>query len=141
MSPEAAAPADAAPASPAAEPAEPASPAPSQPTFDFNPLGASVPGSGGIATQANSALITVWVPHDARVFVNGYETKSDGSRRQFVSHGLKPGFEYEYEIRAQVPRDGKMIEDVKIVKLTAGGEDSVAFGFNRLPTESLAAGY
>ena len=130
-------------------PAEPAPPQSSEPEsslpepsgFDFNPLGGATPSQGTRATPQTSALVTVWVPHDARVIVNGYETKSSGSRRQFVSYGLKPGYEYEYEIRAQVPRDGKMIEDVQMVTLTAGGEDSVAFGFNRLPTESLAAGY
>lgn len=110
-----------------------------QPNFNFDPLQPSTPGTSTTPTANNSALITVWVPHDARVFVNGHETTSTGSRRQFVSYGLKPGYQYEYEVRAQVPRNGKWMEDVRKITLTAGADESVAFGFNTLPTETLAS--
>ncbi|MFW6124583.1 MAG: TIGR03000 domain-containing protein [Pirellulales bacterium] len=126
---------------PPAEPAGESSGPRQDGSLDVGPFGSGTPTGRRTPTSRASALVTVWVPHDAKVTVNGYETKSQGSRRRFVSYGLKPGFEYEYEIRARVPREGKMIEDVQTVTLTAGSEDSVAFGFNRLPTQSLAAGY
>jgi uncharacterized protein (TIGR03000 family) len=89
-------------------------------------------------TQANSGQLTVWVPYDAKVIVNGLETRSTGSKRQFVSFGLKPGFNYKYEVRARVIRDGVAVEETKVVTLTAGGRDSVAFGFNPKPKEEVA---
>ncbi len=88
---------------------------------------------------AGSALLTVWVPYDAKVTVNGLATRSAGSRRVFVSHGLKPGFSYRYDVHAEVVRDGQIQEENQTVVLTAGQKESVAFGFNPKPTEELAA--
>ena len=90
-------------------------------------------------TPDNSGILTVWVPYDAKVTINGMATKSTGSRRQFVSYDLKDGFSYKYEVKAEVVRDGKIIEDTKSVVLTAGANNAVAFGFNIAPAEGLAA--
>ncbi len=110
------------------EPGVPAAPAPAEPA----PLKTSD------ATAEESGVLTVWVPYDAKVTVNGLETRSTGSRRQFISYGLKPGFEYKYEVRAQVVRNGQIEEDVRTVTLTAGQITAVAFGFN-VGTEQLAS--
>ncbi len=134
------------PAAPIMEPSpdltpEPAAPAPVvpslEPTPDLSP--APAPGDTRVPTRANSGLLTVWVPYDAKVTVNGLPTKSQGSRRQFVSHGLKPGFSYKYVVRAEVVRNGRVIADAKTVVLTAGDRTALAFGFNALPSGSLAA--
>ena len=114
------------------------------PGFKIEPgvpgLGPGAPGdSSFMPTQANSGQLTVWVPYDAKVIINGLETRSTGSKRQFVSFGLKPGFNYKYEVRARVIRDGVAVEETKVVTLTAGERDSVAFGFNPQPKEELAA--
>lgn len=77
-----------------------------------------------------SGILTVWVPYDAKVSVNGLETKSTGSRRQFVSFGLKPGLSYKYVVKAQVVRNGQTQDDTRTVTLTAGQVTAVAFGFN-----------
>jgi uncharacterized protein (TIGR03000 family) len=90
------------------------------------------------ATPETSGILTVWVPFDAKVTINGLATKSTGSRRQFVSYDLKEGFSYKYEVKAEVVRDGKIIEDSKTVVITAGDSTSVAFGFNILPAAGLA---
>jgi hypothetical protein len=55
-----------------------------------------------------------------------------------VSFGLKPGFSYKYEVRAQIVRDGQLVEEARTVSLTAGQRFAVAFGFNK-PAESVAA--
>ena len=78
----------------------------------------------------NSGLLVVYVPYEAKVFINGMATKSEGSRRQFVSYGLKPGYTYKYEVKAQIVRDGKIVTDVKTIALVAGDRGGVAFGFN-----------
>ena len=90
-------------------------------------------------TPETSGVVTVWVPYDAKVTINGLATRSVGSRRQFVSFGLKPGFSYKYDIHAEVVRDGKLVEDTHTVTLTAGQNTAVAFGFNTNPAESVAS--
>ncbi len=120
------------------EPA-PALPPAAVPDFDFDLPEPNQPGTTYVPKPGNSGLLTVWVPHDARVIVNDYVTESTGSRRQFVSYGLEPGYSYTYEIRAQLVREGKILEDVRTVPLTAGEDTSVAFGFPTLPAHTLAS--
>ena len=69
-----------------------------------------------------SGILTVWVPNDAKVSVNGLATKSTGSRRQFVSFGLKSGLSYKYVVRAQVVRNGQTQEDSRTVMREHGGD-------------------
>ena len=107
------------------EPPTPAPPAPAEP-------------SAGATSAAESGFLTIWVPYDAKVTVNGLETKSTGSKRQFVSFGLKPGFSYKYVVKAEVLRDGQMEEDTRTVMLTAGKISAVAFGFN-VPSHQMAS--
>jgi len=91
-----------------------------------------------VSTRSNSGLLTVYVPYEAKVWINGNLTSSAGSERRYVSYGLKPGYRYKYEVRARVPREGKMLEQVKTVYLTAGAKEGLAFGFNRPPTTETA---
>ncbi len=92
-----------------------------------------------INTREDSGLLTIWVPAKAKVFVNGMETKTTGSRRRYVSHGLQPGLTYKYVIRAELVRNGKIAEETKTVNLTAGSTEGVAFGFNVSPQQQFAA--
>ena len=113
------------PAMPVEPAVPPAVPAPAEP-------------SAKATSSAESGFLTIWVPFDAKVTVNGLETKSSGSRRQFVSFGLKPGFSYKYVVKAQVVREGQMEEDTRTVMLTAGEISAVAFGFN-VPAQQMAS--
>ena len=62
-----------------------------------------MPGKGASIEPAagESGLLTVWVPYDAKVTINGLLTKSTGSKRHFVSYGLRPGYTYKYEVKAE----------------------------------------
>ncbi|MCE5301942.1 MAG: TIGR03000 domain-containing protein [Planctomycetaceae bacterium] len=106
---------------------------PSEPTSPTTPPPAAPspiePKTSATSSDA-SGVLTVWVPYDAKVTINGLQTRSTGSRRQFVSYGLKPGFSYKYVVRAQVVRNGQLQEDTRTVTLTAGEITAVAFGFN-----------
>ena len=122
-------------------PGEPTPPAPG-----LTPVPAPPKTTGTSAEQ--SGILTVWVPYDAKVTVNGLETRSVGSRRQFVSYGLKPGLSYKYVVcaQAEVVREGengkkekKLETSTQEVMLTAGAIKAVAFGFNASPEEQLAA--
>jgi uncharacterized protein (TIGR03000 family) len=73
--------------------------------------------------------LTVNVPDDAKIYVNGQSTTSTGAARQYVSRDLKSGFNYTYEVRAEVTRDGRTVEQVKKVDLRAGETASLAFDF------------
>ncbi len=95
--------------------------------------------ASAVPTRANSGLLTVYVPYDAKVTINGLSTRSRGSRRRYVSHGLNADLGYKYEIRARVVRDGEAVEDVRTVTLTAGDRRVVSFGFNRVPIEGLVS--
>ena len=84
--------------------------------------------------DSRGAIFTIWAPNQARVYVNGYETKSVGSKRKFVSFGLRPGLEYEYNIEAIVEKDGKVYQESKKVVVQAGAVETVAFSFPDLNT-------
>jgi uncharacterized protein (TIGR03000 family) len=116
-----------APAAPATSPI-PAS-APSMPSGP-----GPFPKSTGASTE-NTGLLTVSVPYDAKVTINGRETGSTGSRRQYVSNGLQPGLTYKYVVHAEVVRDGQVQEDTQTVTLTVGQTTAVAFGFNATPLQ------
>ncbi len=87
----------------------------------------------------DSGVLTVWVPYDAKVTVNGQETHSAGSRRQFISYGLQPGLSYKYVVRAEVVRNGQLQDDTRTITLTAGQITAVAFGFNTTAQQQVAA--
>jgi uncharacterized protein (TIGR03000 family) len=111
---------------------KPAMPPPAMPTEPTPAAPAPTePAPKTTSTDAdNSGVLTVWVPYDAKVMVNGIETRSVGSKRQFVSFGLKPGLSYKYVVRATIIREGQLVEDTQTVTLMAGQITAVAFGFN-----------
>jgi uncharacterized protein (TIGR03000 family) len=90
------------------------------------------------ASPADSGILTVWVPYEAKVTINGMLTKSTGSKRHFVSYGLRPGYTYKYEVKAEIVREGRILTETQTVSVTAGDRGGVAFGFN-VPPENLAS--
>jgi len=90
------------------------------------PGSAPLPGSNTSTTRADG-LLAVNVPEDARIYVNGQATSSTGENRQYVSRDLQGGYNYTYEVRAEVVRDGRTVEQVKKVDLRAGETARVAF--------------
>ena len=72
------------------------------------------------------AMLTVTLPEDAKVYVNGKLTKSQGGERHYISRGLTAGNAYTYEVKAVVEREGREIEEVKTVKLHAGDITEIA---------------
>ncbi len=118
-------------------PAMPPAPAPNPPAPGkaAAPAGAS---TNFFPSRATSGLLTVYVPADATVIINGRTTESTGSKREYVSYNLQPGLTYKYTVTAQIQRGGKMLEDTKEVTITAGSSDGVAFGFNAKPDAQLA---
>ncbi len=77
--------------------------------------------------DSDAVLITVAVPADAKVTVNGHETSSEGPIRQFMSRGLKSGFTYSYLVAAETVVDGQPIVETKTVKVRAGDKERLVF--------------
>jgi uncharacterized protein (TIGR03000 family) len=94
--------------------------------------GAPVPGAP--LPQGNQAMLKVSVPEDALIYVNGMLTQSKGTQRSYVSRGLARGFHYSYEVRAEAMRDGQKVEEVKLVKLTAG--ETLELAFDKLAAQN-----
>ena len=125
-----------APSTPA--PSPPAGPAPSSsgpaPTAPGDiPIPLPAHSTSIEPTAADSAILTAWVPYEAKVTINGMLTKSTGSKRHFVSYGLVPGYTYKYEVKAEIVREGKIVTESQTISLTAGERGGVAFGFNIPP--------
>jgi uncharacterized protein (TIGR03000 family) len=93
--------------------------------------------SGSTQFRPSHALLAVDVPADAKVFVNGVATTSTGAHRQYVSRNLTDGFDYTYEVRAEITRNGRKIEETKTVTLRAGENTEVAFDLKSRPETSL----
>lgn len=88
--------------------------------------------------DSRSMMLTVEVPADARVYVNGRETRSTGTIRRYISRGLDPSASYTYEVRAEVERDGELQSDVQIVQVGAGQVTGLAFQFDTSAEERVA---
>lgn len=91
----------------------------------------SAPVSSLVSEVSGDAVyLTVAVPSSAKVFVNGKETTSAGSVREFVSRGLKPNKTYRFEIKAEVEGvDGEMLVESKSVVVSAGEREQLDFAF------------
>ena len=95
--------------------------------------------TSGEPANADSGSLTVWVPEEATVTINGLPTKMTGNVRHFFSRDLTPGKPYHYQVQAEIVRNGKTLTDVQTVTLVAGERGSVAFHFNAMDAEGLAA--
>jgi uncharacterized protein (TIGR03000 family) len=98
------------------------------------------PNASDERTRGQSGLLSVHVPAAAKVFINGRETRTDGTRREYISHGLKEGKIYPYTIRALVLASGsegqsdsqgrRWVWITKTAYLKAGDRVGVTFSEN-----------
>lgn len=77
--------------------------------------------------ESDAAMLTVEVPMNAKVTVNGHPTSSDGTVRQFMSRGLKKGYVYTYVVKATFDVGGEEKTDSKSIKLRPGDIERVEF--------------
>jgi len=104
------------------EPAPPATPAPAAPAPTETKSAPAAP---------QSADLRVRLPEDARLVVGDFVTQAEGSERYYRSPALESGKEYLYELRAEVVRDGRTIEQTKTVHVKAGQTVEVDFSFDQ----------
>lgn len=89
--------------------------------------GSTIPAPPAVLPEAKKAALKVTVPEEALVYVNGILTKSTGPSRTYVSRGLSDGFQYTYEVRAEMVRDGQKLEETKVVSLKVGDDLELTF--------------
>ena len=75
----------------------------------------------------NDASVTMNVPADAQIWVDGAATTSTGSVREFTSPPLKPGSQYHYEVQARWNENGHEVTQTQEVAVRAGANIRVDF--------------
>lgn len=130
--------------SPPAPKAVPAAPDVDLPRIQDMPVLPPAPGAPGKPSAkrdvpADAALLTIVVPQDAQVYVNGMLTKTPGTQRQYVSYGLRPGYSYTYEVQAVVIRNGQRLSDTQVARIRVGDAHDLAFDFAAGAQEVIAA--
>lgn len=128
------------PPAPKAVPSAPDVNLPKVPGDPLPPAPAAAPKpSAGRSVPRDAVVLSVVVPQDAQVYVNGVLTKTPGTHRQFVSYGLLPDYRYMYEVRAVVTRNGEQLSDTQVVRVRVGEARSLAFDFSAHPAAVIAA--
>ena len=78
--------------------------------------------------QSTEVYLTVNLPENAKVFVNGNPTTTTGSKRHFVSRDLKPNETYRFEVKAVVTNeDGSEVVQNKTVVVASGNGEELNF--------------
>jgi uncharacterized protein (TIGR03000 family) len=106
------------------------------PSYNYGSLStAELPqGSPPWMRTDTAARLTVKVPADAEVWVEGKKTTSTGPVRQYQSPPLKPGQPYTYEVRARWQENGREVTQTQHVEVSSGASAAMDF-----PTPSAAA--
>lgn len=78
--------------------------------------------------QAAPARLTVELPADATLYVDGALVKGEGASRNFHTPDLPAGQTFYYELKAEVTVGGKTITEAKTVLVKAGEASAQSFG-------------
>lgn len=85
--------------------------------------------------RAGAAEITIRVPANADVWIEGVRMKQQGSVRQFVSTKLTAGTSYAYEIRATWTENDRAVTQKQDISVRAGDQLRLTF----VPSAALRA--
>lgn len=99
------------------------------PADELPPPSAAVPPASALPQGEDDAgtRITVRVPPDAEVWVDGQKMRQTGNARQFIVPPLEPDRDYHYAIRARWAEDGRVVERTREVTVRAGDRLAVSF--------------
>ncbi len=80
------------------------------------------------ASLQNQARMLVEVPADAKVFVDGVETKlANLTSRSYITPPLERGRDFAYDVRVDVVRDGQTLSETQQIVVRAGEESRAVF--------------
>ena len=120
-----------APVSPVPEP----SPAPESGRTVDPPGPAEEDGTSITRPNADAAILSLVLPEEAKVYINGKLTKTTGSLRRYVSRKLSDDREYKYQLKAVLSRNGKEQVRSKLVKMRPGMNKTVRLDFENALSE------
>jgi uncharacterized protein (TIGR03000 family) len=98
--------------------------------------GSSEAATTEVATGPAPARLTVRLPAEARLFVDGVACPLTSATRTFRTPNLEPGRRYYYTLRADLEQDGQVLTQSRRVAMTAGRLIDVRFNFNEVSTAS-----
>lgn len=89
----------------------------------------------------DGVLLTVTVPAEAQLTINGKPTSSLGATRVFAAKGLQAGKKYDFVVKMQTSRNGQPISEEKKVSLAVGDRQQIALAGEpaQAPKAALAA--
>jgi len=97
----------------------------------------SNPDDGPRSGAGNRARVSVSLPADGKLFIDGQPIPNVADGKVFQTPELRPDREYTYEIRAEVVVDGKVVSRTRHVTLSAG--DVIRADFSTLGNNSPVA--
>jgi uncharacterized protein (TIGR03000 family) len=100
---------------------------PIYPRRNIDPRPINAPNLADLDADGGMAIITVSVPENAEVFLQGKRMEETGSVRRFSSPHLEAGKGYTYTVRAKWTENGKRYDESMDVPVRAGDRKSVAF--------------
>lgn len=90
--------------------------------------------------NGTQARVNIQVPADAKLFVDGMETKATSENRVFTTPPLERGRSYYYELRVEVVRDGRTLSETRQLVVRPGETATASFASLRSPNaETLTA--
>jgi len=84
-------------------------------------------GMNYVGVSARAARVTVRLPADARLFIDGELCPLTSATRSFNTPALQPGREYTYNLRMEVTRNGVRRAQSQRVTFSAGRQVTVDF--------------
>ena len=91
----------------------------------------------GAQDEGQRATLRVRLPADAKLLVDGQETKQTGSLRRFYSPPLEPGKNYHYNFEWTYSKNGDTVKRTKKVSVRAGDDKEVDLRDNDDKEKSL----
>jgi uncharacterized protein (TIGR03000 family) len=91
-------------------------------------LVAGGPISRAAADDAAAATVVIKLPADAKLYFDDRPTKQAGAERTYVTPELTPGKEYEYQVKIEYMRDGRVMTRTQAITVRAGQTSRVEFG-------------
>ena len=75
----------------------------------------------------NRVTLTLTVPPDAKILIEGSPAGPGGTRRQFVSPPIKPGHDYTYDIQVSWLQEGREVTQKRHITVHAGDLINLTF--------------
>jgi uncharacterized protein (TIGR03000 family) len=83
--------------------------------------------SGATDASASSTSITLRVPEDAEVWIQGKKMDEKGTERRFNLPSLDPRSTYDYDIRVDWTANGRKMSDTSKLSVRAGDQQSITY--------------